>query len=72
MDTTITPRARGNRANTALAAAVDQALVVAIEHGARAAARFLEGRGAGFALTCRVPSEPGRRRASFDLLSPGG
>lgn len=63
MDASITRRAGTGRLNTDLAAAVDLALAIAIEHGARAAARFLEGQGAGFALTCRVLGEPARRRA---------
>lgn len=63
MDTQITPRAHGSRANSTLADAVDRALAIEIEHGARAAARFLTDNGAGFALTCRVLAEPGRRRA---------
>jgi hypothetical protein len=46
-----------------LAAAVDQALAVWIELGRFAAARLLTERGAGFALTCRVLAELGRRRA---------
>lgn len=64
MDTSITIRARTDRPNSSLAAAVDQALAVADEHGAQAAARFLTDRGAGFALTCRVLAEPMRRRAA--------
>lgn len=63
MDAQITPKARSGRPNTDLAAAVEQALAVAIEQGTRAAARFLINRGAGFALTCRVLAEPDRRRA---------
>lgn len=51
-----------DRPNTDLAAVVDQALAVALEQGARAAAHFMEARGAGFALTCRVLAEPERRR----------
>lgn len=62
MDTPITRRARTDRPNSSLATAVDQALVVADEYGAQAAARFLTDRGAGFALTCRVLAEPRRRR----------
>jgi hypothetical protein len=52
-----------DRSNIDLAAVVDQALAVSIEHGARAAARFLMSHGAGFALTVRVLAEPERRRA---------
>jgi hypothetical protein len=73
MDTQITPRAGTGRPNTDLAAAVDQALALAIEQGARAAARFLEGQGAGFALTCRVLTEPERRRTrTLDLPPASG
>jgi hypothetical protein len=63
MDTQIISKNSAGRPNTDLAAAVDQALAIAIEQDARAAAHFLESRGAGFALTCRVLAEPGRRRA---------
>jgi hypothetical protein len=60
-----------DRPNTPLAAAVDQALAVADEYGARAAARFLTEAGADFALACRVLAEPARRRAcTHDLPSP--
>lgn len=73
MDTTITPRAcvRADRPNTDLSAAVDQALAVCLELGPRAAATFLEARGAAFALTCRVLGQPERRRArTLDLPPP--
>jgi hypothetical protein len=58
--------------NTDLAAAVNDALAVQLEHGRETAARFLMSRGAGFALTCRVLSEPGRRLMQLDLLPPPG
>jgi hypothetical protein len=58
MDTRITRRGGAARPNPHLAAAVDQALVLAVEQGARAAAHFLEEQGAGFAVTCRVLAEP--------------
>jgi hypothetical protein len=63
MDTQITHRDGAGRPNTDLAVVVDQALAIAIEQDARAAARFLEGYGASFAVTCRVLGEPARRRA---------
>jgi hypothetical protein len=63
------PPATPDRPNTELAAAVDRALLLAAEQGARAAAAFLEQRGAGFAVTCRVLAEPSRRRA-IDLPPP--
>jgi hypothetical protein len=37
--------------------------VVLERQGRKAAADFLEGQGAGFAVTCRVLTEPSRRRA---------
>lgn len=61
MDTSTTSLGAG-RPNTDLAAVVDQALALAEKQGARAAAAFLTARGAGFALTCRVLTEPERRR----------
>jgi hypothetical protein len=59
-----------DRPNTQLAAAVDKALFVRDQWGAPAAARYLEGHGAGFALTCRVLAEPSRRRAPAIDLTP--
>lgn len=60
-----------DRPNTKLAATVDQALAMAEDQGLRAAAHFLEARGASFALTCRVLMEPARRRATgIDLVPP--
>lgn len=56
-----------SRHNTELSAAVDQALIIAQQQGRDIAAAFLEARGAGFALICRVLAEPARRRASVDL-----
>lgn len=49
-----------DRPDTQLAAAVDQALTMADR---QAAARFLEEKGAGLALICRVLAEPAHRRA---------
>jgi hypothetical protein len=63
MDTQITPSTGTDRANTDLAAVVDQALAIALEQGRGTAARFLTDHGAGFALTCRVLAEPAQRRA---------
>ena len=57
-----------DRPNTELAAAVDQALAVLEQQGPRAAADFLEARGAGFALTCRVLREPTRRRSRHEAV----
>jgi hypothetical protein len=71
MGTPITRRGGADGPNTHLAAAVDQALALAMEPDARAAAQFLEEQGAGFALTCRVLAEPGRRRARDIDLPPG-
>jgi predicted ArsR family transcriptional regulator len=71
MDTPITRRGGADRPDTALAAAVDLALAVLEQDGARAAAAFLEQRGARFAMTCRVLAEPTRRR-SVDLPPPPG
>lgn len=60
-----------HRSNTLLAAAVDQALNISLELGQRAAASFLIDQGAGFALICRVLTEPGlRRKPSLDLPPP--
>lgn len=59
-----------DRPNTDLATAVDAALLLAEQHGVRAAAAFLAEHGAGFALTCRVLAEPGRRRAPTLDLPP--
>jgi hypothetical protein len=71
MDTPIAPGARADRANTDLATVVDQALAVRLEHGSSVVARFLTERGAGFALTCRVLTEPScRRPLAFDLSPP--
>jgi hypothetical protein len=72
MDAQITLKARSGRPNSDLAAAVEEALAVAIEQGTRAAARFLTDHGAGFALTCRVLAEPDRRRAPLDRPPLGG
>lgn len=72
MDTQITPKTRGNRANTDLALIVDLALLRAEKLGVRVTAAFLADHGASFALTCRVLAEPGRRRASLDLLPSSG
>jgi hypothetical protein len=52
-----------DRKNTNLAAAVNQALILADQLGVQSAARFLAAHGAGFALICRVLGEPTRRRA---------
>jgi hypothetical protein len=71
MDPQIIPRTGTGRPNTGLAAIVDQALAIALEQDARAAARFLTERGAGFALTCRVLAQPDRRRPQVDLVPPG-
>ena len=49
------------RPNAELAAAVEHALAM---DDVRAAAAYLAEHGAGFALTCRVLTEPLRRRAS--------
>ncbi|WP_323141271.1 hypothetical protein [Massilia phyllosphaerae] len=48
-----------DRPNIDLAATVDQALAMADK---QTAARFLEEKGAGLALICRVLAEPTRRR----------
>jgi hypothetical protein len=56
-----------DRPNTDLAAAVDQAVVILIEDGPREATNFLEARGAGFALICRVLADPGRRRPTCQI-----
>jgi len=56
-----------DRKNSDLALAVDLALVLAKSQGVRRAAAFLQARGAGFVLTCRVLAEPARRRALVDL-----
>lgn len=62
-----------DRPNTDLSTAVDQALAMLEQQGARAAADFLKARGAGFALTCRVLAEPERRRRrTLDLPPPPG
>lgn len=63
MPTSIISSAGADRPTTDLAAAVDQALAVLEQNGARATAAFLEERGAGFALTCWVLAEPARRRS---------
>jgi hypothetical protein len=63
MPTSTTSSTGADRPNTTLAATVDQALAVLEQRGARAAADFLQARGAGFALICRVVAEPARRRA---------
>lgn len=63
-----------DRLNTKLAAADDQAEVIRIELGPRAAATFLEAQGAGFALICRVlvsRSDDGLA-LSFRFLNDGG
>lgn len=66
-------RMNTDRPNATLAAAVDHALAVADEYGARAAARFLTEIGADFALTCRVLAEPERRRTcTLDLPPSAG
>jgi outer membrane PBP1 activator LpoA protein len=70
MDTSITRRGGAGRPNPHLAAVVDQALVLAVEQDARAAAHFLEEQGIGFALTCCVLAEPGRRRVHALDLPP--
>lgn len=70
MDTS-TINTDAGRPNTGLAATVDQALDLAEEQGARAAAAFLTARGAGFALTCRVLAEPARRRPRSDYPAAG-
>jgi hypothetical protein len=57
-----------DRPNTDLAAAINEALAVQLEHGRKTAARFLMSRGAGFALTCRVLAEPGRRRPTCEKV----
>jgi hypothetical protein len=59
-----------DRPNTDLAAAVNEALAVQLEHGRETAARFLMSQGAGFALTCRVLAEPGRRRSTCEKVLP--
>lgn len=59
-----------DRPNTELAAAIDAALTVALEHGQHAAARLLLAHGVGFALICRVLAEPERRRAPRAVLAP--
>ena len=64
---TIPPLA--NRRNTRLAAVVDYALAICNDHGARAAARFLDMHGAGFALTVRVLREPTCRRHKLDFAA---
>ncbi|MFC5548210.1 hypothetical protein [Massilia aerilata] len=51
-----------DRPNSRLSADVELALTLAKKTGVRAAARFLEKRGAGFALICRVLANPERRR----------
>lgn len=51
-----------DRPNHELAAAVDQALAMPDR---QAAARYLEEKGAGLALICRVLAEPARRRAAM-------
>ena len=63
MPTSTTSSAGIGRPNTDLAAAVDQALTMLEQQGARAAADFLQARGSGFRLTCRVLADPERRRA---------
>lgn len=61
-----------DRPNTELAHAVEHALTM---DDVRAAAAFLAGHGAGFALTCRVLAEPTKRRQTcqigqIDRLTP--
>jgi outer membrane PBP1 activator LpoA protein len=70
MDTRITRRGGADRLNTHLAPSVDHALALAMEQDARAAAHFLEEQGIGFALTCCVLAEPGRRRVHALDLPP--
>lgn len=53
-----------DRPNTQLAAAVDQALAMPDK---QAAAHFLEEKGAGLALICRVLAGPEQRRAATTL-----
>lgn len=62
MASMIIDRAGADRQNTRLAALVDEALAIRIDHSARAAARFLTIHGAQFALVVRVLAEPKRRR----------
>jgi len=57
-----TEDASNGRANTILAAAVDQAVAMMERSGARSAALFLEAQGVGFGLICRVLAQPDRRR----------
>jgi hypothetical protein len=61
-----------DRPNAELAASVDQALAIEIELGTQAAAAFLEARGAGFALTCRVLGAQARRRPTCQIGQVGG
>jgi hypothetical protein len=70
MDTSITRRGGADRPNIDLAAAVDQALAMLDQEDKQAAARFLEGRHATFALICRVLTEPGLRAHAPLTCSP--
>jgi hypothetical protein len=58
-----------DRPNRTLSTDVELALFLVDRVGLRAAAQFLEARGAGFALICRVLAEPARRRAA-ELPAP--
>jgi hypothetical protein len=68
MDIAITPKTRGDRTNTELAAVVEQAMAVGLEHGARAAARFLADHGAVSHWRCRCLPSPARAAHPLDLL----